>query len=164
EAVSPAESLILCDMARELLQAARAQGLVRRAMVLVSARGALPMKSAQAEALGAAVLRAAQGALLEHAGRALEEAREALALGRNWIEGLERVPRGARAGGQIVGLARSMAKTMHRYLTSTAEALNFGMVGQLEPLDPAEPGYKEVPPLEQLARRQCASELERAHE
>jgi hypothetical protein len=38
------------------------------------------------------------------------------------------------------------------------------MVGQVEPLDPKEPGYKEVAAFEQITRRKCATEFEHAHE
>ena len=154
----------LCAMARELLQAAPSAEVLRLALVLVSSRGALPLDSAQAQALGAAVLKAAERPLVESARAALSEARDALILGRNWIDGLERMRPGSRLGGQVVGLARSMTKTMHRHLRSTAEPLNFGMVGPLEPLDPSEPGYKDVPELAQIARRKASSALERAHE
>ena len=164
ERVSPGDSRVLCDMARELLQAEPSQELIRVAMILVSSRGALPLKAAQGEALGAALLKAARGALMESAGRALREAHGALLVGQNWIENLEQIRPGSRLGQQVVGLARSMTRTMHRHLTSTAEAANFGMVGQLEPLDPAEPGYKEVPAFDRIARRKCANELEQAHE
>jgi hypothetical protein len=154
----------LCDMAREYLQAEPSQETIRLAMLLVSSRGALTLKAAQGEALGAAVLKGAHGALMENFGRALQEAHEALVLGRNWIEVLERIQPGKRLGEQVVGLARSMTKTMHRHLTSTAQAANFGMAGQLEALDPRELGYKEVPAFDQIARRKTANELEQAHE
>lgn len=164
EQVSPRELRAVCDMALELLQAAPSLELVRIAMLLVSSRGALPLKSSQAEALGAAVLKAAQASLLESAYGALQETRAALAHGRNWLEGLERIPRGSAVGAQLPALSRSMTKTMQRCLTGTAAALNFGMAVQPEPLDPAEPGYKEVPAFDQVAPRPCANELERAHE
>jgi hypothetical protein len=164
EQVSPGDLHALCDMAREMVEAAPSQELVRLAMILVSSHGALPLKPEQGEALGAAVLKAAHGALMANAGRALQEAHDALLVGRNWIEGIERIRPGSRLGQQVVGLARSMTRTMHRHLTSTAEAANFGMVGQVEPLDPKEPGYKEVPAFEQIARRKSATELEHAHE
>jgi hypothetical protein len=57
-----------------------------------------------------------------------------------------------------------MAKTMHRSLSSATETLNFGIAGQVEPLEAGVPGYKEIPPLAQIPRRQVATELERAHE
>ena len=164
EEVSSGDWRALCAMARELLQAEPSQELIRLALILVSSRGALPLKAAQGEALGAAVLKAAQGALMEGAGRALREAHGALLVGQNWIENLERLQPGSRLGQQVIGLARSMTRTMHRHLTSTAEAANFGMAGQLEPLDPAEPGYREIPAFDQVARRKCANELEQAHE
>lgn len=164
EEVLPDEVRALCEMASELVQAAPSQELIRLSALLVSSRGALPLKPADAEALGAAVLRAAKGVLVENARRALDEARTALVLGRNWIEGLERVRVGGRVGPQLPGLARSMTKTMHRHLTSTAEPLNFGMAAPLEALSPSEPGYKEVPPLDQIKRRECSSELERSRE
>jgi hypothetical protein len=164
EQVSPGDLQALCDAAREALDAAPSQELVRLAMILVSSHGALPLKPEQAEALGAAVLKAAQGALMANAGRALQEAHDALLVGRNWIEGIERIRPGSRLGQQVVGLARSMTRTMHRHLTSTAEAASFGMVGQVEPLDPKEPGYRDVPAFEQIARRKCANDLEHAHE
>jgi hypothetical protein len=162
--VSPGEFRAVCDMALELLQAAPSQEVIRLAAILVSSRVTPPLMPAQAAALGAAVLKAAQGALIEDACRALQEAHAALVLGGNWIEGLERVRPGSRLGPQLLGLSRSMTKTMHRHLRSTAEALNFGMAGQLEPLDPAEPGYKEIPALDRIARRQSSNELEQAHE
>ena len=164
EALSPEDFRALCAMARELLQATPSQELTRLAVLLVSSRGALPLKPAESEALGAAVLRAAQGVLIESARRALDEARKALVLGRNWLDGLDRVRIGNKIGPQLPGLARSMTKTMHAHLTSTAEPLNFGMAGPLEPLSPAEPGYKEVPAFGQIRRRECASEIERARE
>jgi hypothetical protein len=138
--------------------------LVRLAMLLVSSRGAIPLKPAQAEALGAAILKASQSSLVEIAGRALQEAHAALALGRNWLEGLERIPAGSRFGQQLQGLSRSMAKTMHRNLTSATEALGFGIAGQVEPLEPGVPGYKEVPAFADIARREGGTELERAHD
>jgi hypothetical protein len=138
--------------------------VLRLAQVLASSRGAFPLEPAQAHALGAAVLKAAERPLIENARAGLSQARDALILGQNWIEGLERMRPGSRLGGQVVGLARSMTKTMHRHLRSTAEPLNFGMAGPLEPLDPLELGYKEVPELAHLRRRKCASDLERAHE
>jgi hypothetical protein len=164
EEVSPGELRALCDMAREYVQAAPSQETIRLAMLLVSSRGALPLKAEQGASLGAALLKAAHGALMESAGRALQEAHDAVLLGRNWIEGLERIRVGRRLGEQVVGLARSMTKTMHRHLTSTAGAANFGMAGQVEALDPREPGYKDVPAFDQIARRKCADELQEAHE
>jgi hypothetical protein len=164
EPIAAAEGRALCAMARELLQGAPSAEVLRLAMVLVSSRGALPLEPAQAQALGAAVLKAAEPVLLKSACAALEEARDALVLGQNWIDGLERMRSASRLGGQVIGLARSMTKTMHRHLRSTAEPLSFGMVGPLEPLDPAEPGYKDVPQLAQIARRKTAGALERAHE
>ena len=162
--IPPEEVHALCTMARELLQATPSQELTRLAVLLVSSRGALPLKPAESEALGAAVLRAAQGVLIENARRALDEARQALVLGRNWLDGLDRVRIGNRIGPQLPGLARSMTKTMHAHLTSTAEPLNFGMTGALEPLSPSEPGYKEIPACAQIRRRECANEIERARE
>jgi hypothetical protein len=162
----PADAQVraLCAMARELLQAAPPAEVLRLAQVVVSSRGALPLDPAQAQALAAAVLKAAEGNLIESARAALAQARDALILGQNWIEGLERIRAGSRLGAQVVGLARSMTKTMHRHLRSTAEPLNLGMGGPLEALDPAEPGYKEVAEHARIPRRKCASELERAHE
>jgi hypothetical protein len=161
----PAEEFrALCAMARELLQAAPPAEVLRLALVLVSSRGALPLDASQAQALGAAVLKAAERPLIENARAALHEARDALTLGQNWIDGLDRIRPQSRLGGQIVGLARSMTKTLHRHLRNTAEPLNFGMVGPLEALDPSEPGYKEIPELAQIARRKASSGLERAHE
>jgi hypothetical protein len=151
-------------MARELLQAAPPAEVLRLALVLVSSRGVLPLDASQAQALGAAVLKSAERPLIENARTALQEAREALILGRNWIDGLERIRPQSRLGGQVVGLARSMTKTMHRHLRSTAEPLNFGIVGPLEPLDASEPGYREIPELAQLPRRKASSALERVHE
>jgi hypothetical protein len=164
EAIAPDEVRALCAMASELLQAAPSPETVRLAVLLVSARGALPLKPAEGEALGAAVLKAAQGVLLDNTGRALDEARSALVLGRNWLDGLERVRIGSRIGPQLPGLARSMTKTMHQHLRSTAEPLHFGVAGPLEPLSPAEPGYKDVPAFGEIRRRECASALERARE
>jgi hypothetical protein len=165
ERVAPADLQALCEMARELLRATPSQETVRVAMLLVSSRGALPLKSSQGEALGAAVLAAAQGALLESLGAALQEAGKALLTGKNWIHGLEQLAPQRKIGAQLGGLARSMTKTMHRHLASTGRALNFGMAsGQLEPFDPKEIGYKEIPPFAQLARRECATDLERAQE
>src|SRR3954468_19679134 len=127
EAVSTEEFNAVCEMARELLRAEPSAEAVRLAVLLVSTRGGAPLKSSQAEALGAALLRAAQGALLQNALRALEEARAALVLGRNWIEGLERSRLAGKIGPQVVALARSMTKTMYRHMTSATEALNLGM-------------------------------------
>jgi hypothetical protein len=162
--VSPQEFRAVCETALELLRSSPSRELVRLAMLLVSSRGALPLKSEQAEAFGAAVLKAAQVSLVGVAWGALQESHAALALGRNWIEGLARVPPGSNFGSHHQGLARSMTKTMRRHLASTSEVLNFGMTGQLEPLDPAEPGYRELPAFDQIARRQCTTELERTHE
>jgi hypothetical protein len=164
EAIPPEDLGALCSMAHELVRGAPSQELIRLSVLLVSSRGVLPLKPADAEALGAAVLRAAEGILIDQARRALEEARTALVLGRNWIDGLDRVRVGSRIGRQLPGLARSMTKTMHRHLTSTAEPLNFGMAAPLEALSPSEPGYKEALPLEQIRRRECSNELERARE
>ena len=164
EPLPPEEFRALCAMARELLQAAPSAELLRLALVLVSSRGAVPLEPAQAQALAAAVLKAAERPLIETARAALNEARDALILGQNWIDGLERMRPGSRLGGQVVGLARSMTKTMHRHLRSTAEPLNFGMVGPLEAIDPSELGYKEIPELAQIARRKTSTALERAHE
>ena len=164
EPISADDVRTLCAMARELTRVAPSPELIRMAALLVSSHGALPLKPADAEALGAAVLRAAQGLLAEQADRALEEAHRALILGRNWIESLERVRVGGRIGPQLPGLARSMTKTMHQHLKSTAEPLNFGMAGPLEPLSAGEPGYKEVPPFAEIRRRACASEVERVRE
>lgn len=154
----------LCAMARELLSAAPSPELIRMAALLVSSHGALPLKVADAEALGAAVLRAAQGLLAEQARRALDEAQGALVLARNWIESLERMRIGGRIGLQLPGLARSMAKTLHAHLKNTGEPLNFGMAGALEPLSPSEPGYREVPACGEIRRRPCESEPERLRE
>ena len=164
ETVAADELRALCTMARELADAAPPPELVRMAALLVSSHGALQLKPAEAEALGAAVLKAARGVLVEEAQLALGEARKALVLGRNWIESLERVRLGGRIGPQLPGLARSMTKTMHQHLKSTAGPLNFGMAGPLEPLSPAEPGYKEVPPLAEIRRREAASEPEQVRE
>jgi len=164
EAIAADEAGALCAMARELLQAAPSPELIRMAVLLVSSRGALPLKAADAEALGAAVLKAAQGILVEQAAGALDEARKALVLGRNWIESLERVRVGGRVGPQLPGLARSMTKTMHQHLKSTAEPLNFGMAAPLEPLSRSEPGYKELPACAEIRRRPCENEPERVRE
>jgi len=164
ERLTAEEFHALCGMARDLLQSAPPAEVLRLAQVVVSSRGALPLEPTQVHALAASVLKAAERPLIENARAALSEARDALILGQNWMEGLERMRPGSRLGGQVVGLARSMTKTLHRHLRSTAEPLNFGMVGPLEPLDPSELGYKEVPELGRIPRRKCASELERAHE
>jgi hypothetical protein len=164
EAIPPEDLGALCSMAHELVRGAPSQELIRLSVLLVSSRGALPLKPADAEALGAAVLRAAEGILIDQARRALEEARTALVLGRNWIDGLDRVRVGSRIGRQLPGLARSMTKTMHQHLKSTAEPLNFGMAAPLEALSPSEPGYKELPPCAEIKRRPCGNEPERVRE
>src|SRR5438309_5930873 len=75
----PAEEFhALCDMARDFLQAAPPAEVLRLAHVLASSGGALPLDPAQAHALGAAVLKAAERSLIENARAALSEAREAL--------------------------------------------------------------------------------------
>ncbi len=164
EPIGASELGALCDMARGLLEIAPSDELVRLALVVSAARGAVPLDPAQAQALAGAVLKAAEGALVERARGALQEARNALVSGQNWIETLSRMRPGSRLGGQAVGLARSMTKNLHRQLRATGEPLGFGMAAPLEPLDPSEPGYKDVPELAQIARRKCASEVERAHE
>lgn len=164
EPIAPADVRALCEMARELVEVSPTRDIVRVATILSTSRGAAPLQSAEYAALGAAVLKVARGALTEQARRALHEARDALAYGRNWVETLERLRLGGRIGQQVVGLAGSMTKTLHRHLTSTAEALNLGLAGPLDALDPAEPGYREVPALEKMARRTEGGELEQAQE
>lgn len=164
ERPSAEEFRALCAMARDSREAEPAPETIRLAMLLVSSRGGLPLKSSQAEALGAAILRAAQGALLENARQALDETRRALVTGRNWIGGLERIRPSGRIGSQVVGLAKSMTKTMYRHLTVATEALNFGIAGPIEPLDRNEPGYREVPAFAQIARRKGTTEAEEAQE
>jgi len=154
----------LCGMARTLRDSEPSQELIRLATLLLSSRGALPLKSSQAEALGAAVLRAAQGLLLENAVRGLEEARSALVIGRNWIGGLERIRPSGKIGPQVVGLAKSMTKTMYRHLIAATEALNFGIAGPIEPLERADPSYREIPPFAQIVRRKGANEAEEVQE
>jgi len=164
EMVSARELRVVCETAHDCLRSAPALEMVRLAQLLVSSRGALPLQSAQAAALGAALLQAARPSLLASAGGALHDVHAALELGRNWIEGLARIPVGSMIGPRLPGLARSMAKTMQRHLVAAAETLNSGMPGQQEPLDPAHPGFHEIPACGLIAPRQCTNGLERAHE
>jgi hypothetical protein len=69
-----------------------------------------------------------------------------------------------REVGFMVGLAKSMTKTMYRHLTVATEALNFGIAGPIEPLDRNEPGYREVPAFAQIVRRKGTTEAEGAQE
>jgi len=164
EPVSARELSVVCETALDQLRAVPSQEMVRLAQLLVSSRGALPLQPAQAVALGTAVLQAARPSLLVIAGGALRDVHAALELGRNWIEGLARIPVGSKVGPRLPGLARSMAKTMQRHLVAAAETLGFGMAAQQEPLDPSHAGFQEVPGCGLIAPRQCANALERAHE
>lgn len=164
EKVSTRELQAVCETALDHLRTVPSLEIVRLAQLLVSSRGALPLSSAQAAALGAAVLQAARPSLLANTGSALQEVHAALELGRNWIEGLARIPVGSKVGPRLPGLARSMAKTMQRHLVTAAETLGFGMPGQQEPLDEAHAGFQAIPACGLIAPRQCVNALEHAHE
>lgn len=162
--ISRREMRAVCELALEMFKSAPSLETVRLAMMLVSSRGALPLKSAQAEALGVAVMKAAQASLLEAAARGICDAQSALELGRNWIEGLQQLPPAGKLGPRLPGLARSMTKTMYKHLSTTADVLNYGMPGVIESFDMADPGYREIPAFEAIPRRESGTRLELAHD